>query len=140
VKHEKVTAADASSGMVADIECYLNKKIILLVEVKDRNLTFTYLDAKLSQARTKRISEILFLAEQGIKKADVDKVNKRVRHEFTSGQNVYVSNFLDFSSGLLILFGETGRVNFLEDVGKELDRVNAEISHRRAWSELLKKI
>lgn len=140
VKREKVTAADASSGMVADIECYLNKKIVLLVEVKDRSLTLTYLDAKLSQARAKRISEILFLAEQGVKKEDVDEVNKRVSHEFTSGQNVYVSNFLDFSYGLLILFGETGRVNFLENVGKELDRVNAEISHRRAWSELLKKI
>jgi hypothetical protein len=40
---------------------------------------------------------------------------------------------------ILILFGEDGRVQFLSEVGSELDRVNARIEHRRAWADLLKQ-
>jgi len=140
VRREKVNAADASSGMVADIECWLDGKIVLLVEVKDRSLTLTQLDAKLDIARSRKISEILFIAEQGKEQTEEKVITARVSSEFTSGQNIYVANFFDFSLGVLILFGETGRVDFLDRVGKELDRVNSPISHRRAWANLLKQV
>lgn len=140
VRREKVNAADASSGMVADIECWLGGKIILLVEVKDRSLTLTQLDAKLDIARSEKISEILFIAEQGQEKGEEVEISTRITSEFTSGQNIYVSNFSDFSLGVLILLGEAGRVDFLDRVGKELDRVNSPITHRRAWANLLKRV
>lgn len=138
VKREKVNAADASSGMVADIECWLNGTIVLLIEVKDRSLTLTQLDSKLDIARSRKISEILFLAEQGIEKAEKEKAEKRIRDEFVSGQNIYVSNFIGFSTGVLILLGEKGRVQFLSQIGDELDRTNSAIVHRRAWANFLK--
>jgi hypothetical protein len=53
--------------------------------------------------------------------------------------DAYVVNFADFALGILILFGEDGRVQFLSEVGSELDRVNARIEHRRAWANLLKQ-
>lgn len=140
VKREKVNAADASSGMIADIECWLDNKIILLVEVKDRSLTLTQLDAKLDIARSQRISEILFIAEQGKEVNEVEAIGARISAEFTSGQNIYVSNFIDFSPGILILLGEEGRVDFLEEIGKELDRANSSILHRRAWANLLRQV
>lgn len=140
VRREKVNAADASSGMVADIECWLDGRIVLLVEVKDRGLTLTQLDAKLDIARSKKISEILFIAEQGKETPEEEKIDTRIISEFTSGQNIYVSNFSDFSLGLLILLGEEGRVDFLDWVGKELDRVNSPITHRRNWADLLKRV
>jgi hypothetical protein len=126
--------------MGADIECSLNGTVVLLVELKDRSLTMTQLDSKLDVARTKRISEILFLAEQGIAGTDHPKVQERIKSEFASGKNIYVSSFQDFSAGVLILLGEKGRVQFLSLVGEELDRVNSDITHRRAWAQLLRSV
>jgi hypothetical protein len=135
-----VNAADAASGMGADIECWFKGKLALLVEVKDRSLTLTQLDAKLDVARVKKISEILFLAERGVEFGEKEQADERVKSEFASGQNIYVCSFLDFSAGILILLGEKGRVTFLGFVGQELDKANSSIVHRRRWAELLKSI
>ncbi len=140
IRRQKVNSADAASGMGADIECWFKGKLALLVEVKDRSLTLTQLDAKLDVARVKRISEILFLAERGVDAEEKQQTHERIKSEFASGQNIYVSNFLDFSTGVLILLGEKGRVAFLGFVGQELDQANSSIVHRRAWSRLLKSI
>ena len=140
VRRQKVNVADTVSGMGADIECRLRGEVILLVEVKDRSLTLTQVDAKLDVARAKKISEILFLAEKGIASVDCTKVEERIKDEFASGQNIYVSNFTNFASGILILFGEKGRVQFLSLVGEELDRADSNITHRRAWAQLLRSI
>ncbi len=139
VKREKVNVADVPSGMSADIECWFQGEIILLVEVKDRELTLVQLDSKLDAARARHISELLFVAEQGKETQAFDAIEARISSEFVSGQNVYVVRFADFSLGILILFGEEGRVEFLREVGAELDRVNARIEHRKAWAELLKQ-
>jgi hypothetical protein len=53
---------------------------------------------------------------------------------------VYISNFLDFSTGILILLKEKGRAVFLSKVGEELNMTNASIAHRKAWASLLKTI
>ncbi|MDI6809912.1 MAG: restriction endonuclease, SacI family [Candidatus Eisenbacteria bacterium] len=140
IRRQKVNAADAASGTGADIECRFKDKLALLVEVKDRSLTLTQLDAKLDLARVKKISEILFLAERGVEAGEIQQTHERIKSEFASGQNIYVSNFLDFSTGILILLGEKGRVAFLAFVGQELDKANSSIVHRRAWSQLLKSI
>ena len=139
VRREKVNTADLASGMSADIECCLEGKVVLLVEVKDRELTLIQLDSKLDAARARHISEILFVAEQGKEQETLVAIDARISSEFTSGQNVYVVRFADFSLGILILFGEDGRVDFLREVGAELDRVNSRIEHRRAWADLLKQ-
>lgn len=139
VRREKVNVADGPSGLSADIECWSGGEIILLVEVKDRELTLIQLDSKLDAARARHISELLFVAEQGKEAQALDAIEARIASEFVSGQNVYVVRFADFSLGILILFGEDGRVEFLREVGKELDRVNARIEHRKAWAELLKQ-
>jgi len=140
VRREKVNVADMPAGLSADIECWCADEIVLLVEVKDRELTLVQLDSKLDTARARHISEILFVAEQGRDVQALDAIDGRIASEFVSGQNVYVVRFADFSLGILILFGEDGRVDFLREVGVELDRVNARIEHRKAWAELLKQV
>ncbi len=140
IRRQKVNAADVSSGMGADVECWSKGKLALLVEVKDRTLTLTQLDTKLEVARAKKISEILFLAERGVEKGEGVDAEERIQREFASGQNIYVSNFLDFTAGILILLGERGRVVFLSHIGRELDSSNSSIVHRRAWASLLKSI
>lgn len=138
VRREKVNVADSSSGMPADIECWLQGKIVLLVEVKDRTLTLTQLDDKLDTARANRISEILFLAQRGMETVNREAIDQRIEAEFVSGQNIYVSDFGDFSLGILILFGEKGRVEFLTEIGNELDRSGSAILHRKTWAQLLR--
>ncbi len=140
VKREKVNAADASSGMVADIECYLNDEIVLLVEVKDRSLNLTQLNAKVDIARSNRIRELLFMAEQGVQESNKEDIKKKISQEFTSGQNIYVIDLLSFSTGIMILLGETGRVHFLNKIGSELEKSKSSIKHRKAWANLLREI
>jgi len=140
VRREKVNVADQSSGMTADIECRANGEIVLLVEVKDRSLTLVQLSAKLDRARAEQISEILFIAQQGLDPAESELINTRIVQEFISGQNIYVANFADFALGIFILLGEDGRVIFVRRVGTELDRANSAIQHRRAWADLLRTV
>ena len=140
VRREKVNAPDASTGMVADVECRLNHKVVLLVEVKDRTLNLTHLDAKVDLARSNQIKEILFMAQQGIEKKDEPGIVEKIRQEFVSGQNIYISNFVDFARGILILLGEKGRVDFIGRIGTELDAAKSSITHRKAWATLLKRV
>ncbi len=137
---EKDDAGDPESEVGGDIECRLSGRIVLQVEVRDRSLTMTQLNGKLDTARARRISEILFLTEHGIEEGDRSVVEKRITGEYVSGQNIYVSNFVDFSAGILILLGEKGRVEFLRAVGEELDRTGSPITHRQAWVQLLKSL
>lgn len=138
IKREKVNAADASSGMAGDIECVRNGKVALLVEVKDKELTITQVESTLLAARAKQIGEILFLAQQGINSGDEKPMEKMIDQEFSSGQNIYTIRFTEFACAVLVLFGEQGRVEFIRRVGPELDRSGSNISHRKAWANLLR--
>lgn len=139
VRRERVTSSDISTGMSADIECLLDGRVVMVVEVKDRELTLTQLDTTLDAVRARHITELLVVAEQGKETHHEEAIDSRIRSEFTSGQNVYVVKFAEFALGILILFNEDGRVEFLNAVGGELERVNARIEHRRAWADLLRR-
>lgn len=140
IKREKVNVADSSSGMVADIECYLNGEIVLLVEVKDRSLNLTQLSAKIDIARSNQIKEILFIAQQGTDDKNKNEIHRKISQEFTSGQNIYISDLLKFADGILILLGENGRVDFLNKIGIELDNSKSAIQHRKSWANLLRDV
>jgi hypothetical protein len=137
VKRQRVNVADASSGMVADIECWNKGKIVLMVEVKDRNLTLVQMESKLGIARSKKINEILFMAQEGIEDEEEAQIAERVIREFSSGQNIYISDLISFATSILTVLGEMGRAEFLHEVGSELDRGSSSISHRKAWAALL---
>ena len=138
IKREKVNAPDSMTGMVADIECWLKGQIVLLVEIKDRELNLTQLDAKLEIARANKIKEILFLAQEGLESNNAEEIHKRITHEFASGQNVYVANLIEFAKGILILLGEQGRVELISSIGDELEASQSSIRDRKAWAALLR--
>jgi len=140
IRRGKVNASDIISGMAADIECYSNGRIILMIEVKDKILTMTDLESKLESARAGKIKEILFIAEKGIEDEKKHKINERIKSEFSSGQNIYILRLREFFHSILILLGEEGRVSFISRIGTELDRGNSLISHRKTWANLLRKI
>ena len=136
VQRASITSSDASTGMLADLECVTEEgAIVLVVEVKDRVLTVSQMVGKLADMREKQVSEIFFVAQQGIE--DQEQIDSLVEREFVSGQNVYVMSLSRLAEISLALFGEEGRRDFLLEVGSQLDTHLSDIRHRRRWAELL---
>lgn len=138
VRRATITSADVATGMIADLECVSKKgDIVLAVEVKDRELTVSQIRNKIPSIREKQVSEIFFIAQQGIAPADEQEISDVIEHEFVSGHNVYVTDLISLARVVLALFGEQGRRAFLAEVGNQLDKYRSDISHRRTWANLL---
>jgi hypothetical protein len=138
VRRSNITAADASTGLPADLECVANSgETILAVEAKDRELTITQVRSKMASIRERQISEVFFIAQQGVAAQDRDAVAEQVEREFVGGHNVYITDVIALSETALSLLGESGRREFLGDVGLQLDQYRSDIVHRRSWAELL---
>lgn len=137
VSSSKTNAADASTGGVADLECLDSKgNIVLAVEVKDRQLTLRHVQDKLPAVRKKGVKELLFLVRGGATSGDAGSIDKLTQKEFITGQNVYVCEIDEFLQNCLVLLGETGRREYLAEIGAQLDEVKADIEHRTIWRDL----
>lgn len=137
VKRSKINASDDSSDQIVDIECYDSDKIVMAIEVKDKKLTVEQIKSKIDVARSKKVSELLFIAQQGIN--DLKEWKDLRDHEFSSGQNIYVYNLMDFLPSILILLGEEGRRDFLEHICDSLDKY-ADIKSRLSWAKMLSEL
>ncbi len=126
--------------MSGDIECKMEGRIVMAVEVRDKEVTINQIESSLLKARGHGITELLFLADKGLKQEDQQAIGERQMLEFNSGQNIYTTSLTNFVNATMILVGETGRTEFLKQIGLELDRTNAAISHRKAWANLLKTV
>ncbi len=135
-----VNAADAATGLVADLECVTAKgEVALAVEVKEKELTVAHIEQKLQSARAKKVSEILFIAEQGLAPDDQAAFAQFAEDEFARGQNVYVFKLAALARVVLALVGVAARSDFLHLVAEQLDKYRSDIRHRRAWRDLLAK-
>jgi len=138
VRRGNITAADAATGLLADLECISHSgETLVVVEVKDRDLTITHLRSKMADIRERQVSEIFFIAEQGVAPSDSNGVQEQVTKEFVSGQNVYITDLATLCRTALALLGEQGRRDFVREVGVQLDRYRSDITHRRCWALLL---
>jgi hypothetical protein len=129
-----------SSLRVSDIECYNSYGLVLAIEVKDRELTIDHISDKIANARSKNVSELLFLIHKGIRRKNGQKVSALVKREFAVGQNIYIQSIVEFISNVLILLGEASRREFILEIGRTLDKYESGINHRRAWAELLSSL
>jgi hypothetical protein len=109
-----------------------------LREVKDRLLTLSDLEGTIRKSR-KRAIRAVFLTSSGVTQKDRVEVEERVRTAFTSGQNLYVFDLLDFARGVLALGGEPIRATFLRKVGEHLDKWNTQPGNRQDWKRLLER-
>jgi hypothetical protein len=141
VRRAKITAADAATGMLADLECVTEKgDIVLTVEVKDKELTISQIKGKIRTIREKQVSEIFFIAQRGVVLGEKDQISELINNEFISGQNIYVTDLTALGQASLALLGERGRKDFLREVGNHLEEYKSEVVHRRAWANLLASI
>lgn len=135
VRRGKINASDESSGQAADIECLDEQgKVVIAVEVKDRTVTVSDLEEKLSSTRERGIKEIFFVFARG--KEQAEGVRERLAKEFSAGQNLYVFNIVGFAKSVLALAGESSRRDFLIFVGEQLDSYS-DTKHRLAWKAVL---
>jgi len=138
VRAGNVNAADAQTGVTADLECIDgDDSVVLVVEVKDRSLTLRQVQDKLPAMREKGIREMNFLVQGGVEPESENSVREGIERQFNTGQNLYVCEFLPFLDACLVLFAEAGRRCFLLAIGEELDRQRADFVHRDAWRNLL---
>lgn len=141
VKRNKTNAADVVSGQVADIECLdSEEKIVLAVEVKDRELEINHIEDKINLVREKNVSELLYLVKDGVSTEHKVNVEDKLRKEFSSGQNIYIFNLIPFSEVIFALIGEEGRREFIKEVGKVLDEYSSPLISRQTWSLLLAEV
>jgi len=141
VESNNINAADASTGNAADLECLAaDGRIVKAVEIKDRQLTLLHIQSKLPRLREKGITEAIFVVQGGSSLSDREQILSLIQKEFGSGQNLYVAEFMAFLDNHLIVFGEDGRRQFLQLVGRELDQRKADISHRQRWRDILAAI
>lgn len=141
VRSNNINAADASTGSAADLECVdETDRVVLAVEVKDRQLELRHVQDKLPGVRQQGVRELLFLIQGGVAPADTEAVQLLAAREFVTGQNLYVVEWTEFLNACLTLFGEEGRRDLLQAVGKELDERKLDIAHRKGWAELLRQV
>jgi len=140
VRRAAINASDRATGQAADLECLdAEGRVVLAVEVKERNLTLTDLEGTLQKCRQLDVKDIFFTA-QGVKVEDQNGINKRISSAFASGQNVYVFQLLEFARSILAIGGEPIRRTFLVKIGDNLDGWNIQPRHRQAWKTLLERV
>jgi hypothetical protein len=99
--------------------------------------------ASVNKARIADASDLMFIVraknlfDSGF---DGDAFDAICVSQFSSGLNIYLERFENFSRVCLSLVGEDGRRSFLEEVGNSLAEQNAEISHKWAWSNIVKAL
>ncbi len=137
IKRNVINASDQSTGLAGDIECVdENGNLRLAIEVKERNLTLTDVRTTITKARSVSIKEVLLNAP-GIVGNENEQINDLINRTWASGTNIYHLTIDDLIIVGLFLTGEDGRIDFVKNVGKQLDKYNTQPVNRKRWKELL---
>ena len=138
VARQASTTADRASGMTSDLECRKNGRLVYAVEVKERAIKLgdvVAFDEKLSRGG---LTDALINAP-GIHRSDADEIRSRIRLMWGRGINLYNATIEQLSLVALSLAGEDARVEFVSEVGRQLDEY-ARPAGRAAWRDLLKSV
>lgn len=106
VNRAKINTTDDASGQAADLECVdATGRVVLAVEVKDRQLTLADLEGTLQKSRRRHIRDIFFTAP-ATKPEDEAEVRERILRAFSAGQNLFRFEFFELARVVLALGGE----------------------------------
>jgi len=136
-----VNEADAASGVPGDVMCYAaDDSLIMVVEVKDRNLTLTDVrsSTRKAQQADERFSSFLFTSP-GIVPSEKAEIEESMERAWASGLNLYQVDLLELAASSFVLLNEEWRPKLLRGIGSELDR-RREHRHRRVWYEILSRL
>ena len=137
VKRYAINAADQSTGMTGDIECIGGDgELRLAIEVKERNVTLADVRSAVLKARKASLRELLFNVP-GANPSEKEEIDDLFSKTWASGTNLYRLSINELVRVGLSLTGESGRKDFLENVGRQLDEYGTQPSNRQRWKELL---
>ena len=140
VSRHVINASDQSTGSTGDIECLdAEGNIKLAIEVKERNLTLIDIKGGIRKARKVSLQELLFNAP-GIVSSENVEISDLISKTWASGTNLYRLSIEELIRVGLVLTGEPGRRDFLQNVGVQLDTYNTQPSNRKRWKELLEQL
>ena len=141
IESQGVNEADAASGLPGDIMCYdADDRLIMAVEVKDRNLTLTDVrsSTRKAQQADQKLSNLLFTAP-GMVPSETVQIGEFMERAWASGLNLHRVDLLKLTMNSLMLLDEEWRPKLLRWIGNELDR-RGEHSHRHAWYDILSRL
>lgn len=138
VHREDSTTTDLATGMVGDIECRWEDTLVYAVEVKERQITVADVRSFEDKLRRSDLTEALIAAPE-LAPRDTDEIKQRLHLMWTQGINLYRHSIEDLVAILTGLVGESGRHNFVVEIGRQLD-AHALPSGRLAWRNLLSDV
>ena len=136
VTRQTSTTADHATGMVGDIECRRAGELVFAAEIKEGQISAADFRAFEAKLRSSGLTEAL-IGGPGQRPADAEELTRLARQLWTRGINVYVHSIKDLASVAMSLAGEAGRLDFVAEVGKQLDAY-ARPRSRRIWRDLLR--
>ena len=138
VFREESTAADRATGMVGDLECRQNGRLVYAVEVKEQQITLADVRSFETKLNRSELREALINAP-GVSPSDAERIDRHIRLMWRRGVNLHRLSIMDLVRVVMSLCGEQGRVSFVEEVGAQLDG-HARPSGRIAWRKLLNEV
>lgn len=145
VWRQGVNEADSASGVAGDIICIRNdeefsqEKVVLVVEVKDRNLTLTELNASIEKARQTNVWALLFVVPR-LESSDESDIAIRANQEWVQGMNIYFGQLNELMRMAFSFMDERHRAEFLREIGIGINKLTVQPTLRIVWSNLLSEI
>ena len=138
VLRQASTTSDRATGMVGDLECRNNGQLVYAVEVKERQVTLADVRSFENKLIKDGVTEALINAP-ATKVSDDESIQNRIRLMWSRGINLYLLSIEELVSVTMSLAGEEGRLEFVAEVGEQLDEY-ARPTGRFAWRDLLSDV
>lgn len=140
IRSYSTNSSDAAGDRAGDVERLLNGKVDFAVEVKDRTLTLSDVEASIMKARIAEVRNLMFLVQANPVLDDPETILKRAAHEFTRGIDVNVTEAVPFFETVLLLLSPEQRAGLLRVVHDALHELGAHYKHVHRWIDLMKSI
>ncbi len=138
VLRQTSTTSDRATGMVGDLECRKNGHIVYAVEVKEQNVTLADVRSFENKLIKDQVTEALINAP-ATRASENESIENRIRLMWSRGINLYLLSIEELVSVTMSLAGEEGRLEFLAEVGEQIDEY-ARPASRLAWRDLLSDV
>lgn len=140
VTSQGLNESDAASNVSGDIVCSGDDgHPVLVVEVKERDLTLKEFESTVTKARSHGVSTVTFLVP-GLRVQDEKAIRDRTAAVWAQGTDVHATSLPRFAEAVLLFVEERWRHELLSEIGAELNRRNASHEHRRAFADLLERL
>ena len=133
VDSQGINEADSQSDAAGDITCYKDDAAVLVVEVKDRGITFDDCSDTATKARGSGITNILFTAPGVVEESEIT-IRALKSKLWREGCNLYHVDMVSFMEHVFVLLDEKWRIELLKRTAEELD-LRGRFEDRVEWNE-----